>query len=59
MRSTRDSAYPLGLGSNGKKPQSDLQNGMLKINKIFPGTSSAGSDVQLHTPHSDLDTINL
>lgn len=58
MRSTRESAYPLGLGSNGKKPQSDHQNGLLKINKIFPGTSSAGSD-QHHVQHSDLDTINL
>lgn len=59
MRTTRDSAFPLGLGSNGKKPTSDLQNGLLKINKIFPGTSAAESEIQQQVSHKNLDTINL
>lgn len=48
-------AYPLGLGSNKKQ---HYQNGMLKINKILPG-SSADSDLSPRAPLSDLDTINL
>lgn len=59
MRSTRELAYPLGLGSNGKKPahNNDTLNGTLKINKILPGSSSAGSGYISHAP--DVNTTNL
>lgn len=59
MRRTQDLAFPLGLGSNGKKPpHADHQNGTLKNNKVLPG-SSAGSDLDPRAPISNLDTINL
>jgi phospholipid-translocating ATPase len=52
-------AYPLGLGSNKKNHTMDHQNGMLKLNKILPSSSSANSDLSPRAPLSDLDTINL
>lgn len=59
MRRTHDLAFPLGIGSNGKKPpHADHQNGTIKNNKVLPG-SSAGSDSNPLAPISTLDTINL
>jgi len=51
-------AYPLGLGTNKKNHSMDHQNGVLKMNKIIPSSSSANSD-QPRAALSDLDTINL
>ncbi|KAL7021489.1 hypothetical protein ACKWTF_011893 [Chironomus riparius] len=52
-------AYPLGPGSNKKHHSMDHQNGMLKLGKIIPSSSSANSDLSPRAPLSDLDTINL
>lgn len=52
-------AYPLGVGSNKKNHMMDHQNGVLKLNKIIPSSSSANSDLSPRAPLSDLDTINL
>jgi hypothetical protein len=61
-RLPQDLAFPLGLGSNKKQQNTqnnDHQNGVLKMNKILPGSSSANSDLSPRAPLSDLDTINL
>ncbi|KAG5672680.1 hypothetical protein PVAND_002791 [Polypedilum vanderplanki] len=60
MPQGHEAAYPLGLGSVKKQQHQNMDhNGMLKINKILPGSSSANSDLSPRLPLSDLDTINL